>query len=161
MKKDLNQQIYFEDMEVGDRIVSVGRTVTEADIVNFAGLTGDFNILHTDKEFAKDSIAGERVAHGMMGLTYAAGLFTRTPYNQAMTAQMVALTEIKSWKFKRPLLIGDTIHVVQELLEKSDPKPESDRGKVTFHRTVYNQRDEVIQEGDLSWLIRKRPKDCT
>ena len=72
-----------------------------------------------------------------------------------------AWTRAQSWKFKRPLLIGDTIHVVQELLEKSDPKPESDRGKVTFHRTVYNQRDEVIQEGDLSWLIRKRPKDCT
>ena len=81
MKKDLEQQIYFEDM---DKVVSVGRTITEADIVSFAGLTGDYNTLHTDAEFAKGSIAGQRLAHGMLPLTYSSGLFTRTSYNQAM-----------------------------------------------------------------------------
>ena len=107
MKKDLEQQIYFEDMEIGDKVVSVGRTITEADIVSFAGLTGDYNTLHTDAEFAKGSIAGQRLAHGMLPLTYSSGLFTRTSYNQAMMAQMAALTEI-NWKFKKPVLIGDT-----------------------------------------------------
>ena len=105
MKKDLEQQIYFEDMEIGDKVVSVGRTITEADIVSFAGLTGDYNTLHTDAEFAKGSIAGQRLAHGMLPLTYSSGLFTRTSYNQAMMAQMAALTEI-NWKFKSRFSLG-------------------------------------------------------
>ena len=103
MKKDLEQQIYFEDMEIGDKVVSVGRTITEADIVSFAGLTGDYNTLHTDAEFAKGSIAGQRLAHGMLPLTYSSGLFTRTSYNQAMMAQMAALPEIKTMITDTPL----------------------------------------------------------
>ena len=157
MKKDLEQQIYFEDMEIGDKVVSVGRTITEADIVSFAGLTGDYNTLHTDAEFAKGSIAGQRLAHGMLPLTYSSGLFTRTSYNQAMMAQMAALTEI-NWKFKKPVLIGDTIHVEQEVIEKADPRPESDMGKVTFLRTIFNQRGEIVQQGEFKQLIRKYPK---
>ena len=157
MKKDLEQQIYFEDMEIGDKVVSVGRTITEADIVSFAGLTGDYNTLHTDAEFAKGSIAGQRLAHGMLPLTCSSGLFTRTSYNQAMMAQMAALTEI-NWKFKKPVLIGDTIHVEQEVIEKADPRPESDMGKVTFLRTIFNQRGEIVQQGEFKQLIRKYPK---
>ena len=142
MKKDLEQQIYFEDMEIGDKVVSVGR---------------DYNTLHTDAEFAKGSIAGQRLAHGMLPLTYSSGLFTRTSYNQAMMAQMAALTEI-NWKFKKPVLIGDTIHVEQEVIEKADPRPESDMGKVTFLRTIFNQRGEIVQQGEFKQLIRKYPK---
>ncbi len=138
MKKDLEQQIYFEDMEIGDKVVSVGRTITEADIVSFAGLTGDYNTLHTDAEFAKGSIAGQRLAHGMLPLTYSSGLFTRTSYNQAMMAQMAALTEI-NWKFKKPVLIGDTIHVEQEVIDG-----------------LYNYRDPATGRRVISLALRNK-----
>jgi acyl dehydratase len=76
---ELLEQKYFEDMKVGDKCVSVGRTITEADIVNFAGISGDYNILHTDAEYAKTSIAGQRLAHGLLPLVVASGLYTAHP----------------------------------------------------------------------------------
>lgn len=147
---------YFEDMNVGDKFTSVGRTITEADIVNFAGLSGDYNILHTDAEFAKNSIAGERIAHGLLPLAIASGLYTRTPYGMSMTRTLTAFTEIRSWKFKKPVLIGDTIRVEVEIVEKIDAKPESDSAKVVFRRAILNQRNDIVQVGEFVLLIKKR-----
>jgi acyl dehydratase len=156
--EELVKKLYFEDMQVGDTAESMGRTITEADIVGFAGLSGDYNTLHTDAEFAKNSIAGQRIAHGMLPLVVSSGLYTRTAYNLAMMEQLTAMTEIRSWKFKKPVVIGDTIRVMQELVEKSDPRPDSNSGKIVFRRTVLNQRGEVIQQGELVQLIKKRGK---
>src|SRR5215470_19632206 len=89
---------YFEDIEVGDEYLSPGRTVTETDIVTFAGLSGDYNVLHTDAEFMKGSIFGERIAHGLLVLTIQAGLFSRATRPYATTA-FAALR----WKFKGPV----------------------------------------------------------
>lgn len=150
------QKMFFEDMQIGDKVISVGRTITEADIVNFAGLSGDYNTLHTDAEFAKNSIAGERIAHGLLPLVISAGLFTRTPYNLSIMEALTAFTEIRSWKFKKPVVIGDTIRVEVEIIEKIDSKPESDNGKIVFKRTVLNQRDEVVQFGELVMLYKKK-----
>lgn len=147
---------YFEEIGVGDCAVSVGRTITEADIVNFAGLSGDYNTLHTDAEFAKGSIAGQRIAHGLLPLAVASGLYTRTAYNMATAPNLVALTEIRSWKFRKPVLIGDTIRVEVEVIEKVDSKPESGSGKVVLRRTILNQRDETVQTGEFVMLYRKR-----
>src|SRR5437016_13069402 len=97
---------FFEDIEVGEEYESPGRTVTEADIVIFAGLSGDYNVLHTDAEFMKSSIFGERIAHGLLGLAIQAGLFTRAAQPYA-TLAFVGLR----WKFKGPIKIGDTIRV--------------------------------------------------
>ena len=148
---------YYEDMNVGDTEVSMGRTVTETDIVNFAGLRGDCNTLHADAEYAKGSIAGQRIAHGLLPLCICSGLYTRTAYNLSMLETLTAFTEIKNWKFKKPVLIGDTIHMKMEIVEKTDTKPGATSGKVVFHRSVINQRDEVVQEGDFVLLIKKRP----
>lgn len=156
MVEELLKKMYFEDMQIGDKAVSVGRTITEADIVNFAGISGDYNTLHTDAEFAKGSIAGQRIAHGMLPYVIASGLFTRTSYNLAIMESLTAFTEIRSWKFKKPVLIGDTIHVLVELIEKEDSRPESKNGKVVFRRTVINQKDEVVQEGEWVMLYKKR-----
>lgn len=156
--EELVKKLYFEDMQVGDTAESMGRTITEADIVGFAGLSGDYNTLHTDAEFAKNSIAGQRIAHGMLPLVVSSGLYTRTAYNLAMMEQLTAMTEIRSWKFKKPVVIGDTIRVMQELVEKSDPRPDSNSGKIVFRRTVLNQRGEVIQQGEVVQLIKKRGK---
>lgn len=155
---DLIARKYFEDMQIGDKSVSMGRTITEADIVNFAGLSGDYNTLHTDAEYAKGSIAGERIAHGLLPMVVASGLYTRTAYNLAMMEQLTAFTEIRSWKFKKPVVIGDTIRVEVEVTDKIDSKPESTSGKIVMTRTVFNQRDELVQQGEYVLLIKKRPK---
>lgn len=157
MDKLINR-IFFEDMNIGDTVVSAGRTITEADIVNFAGLSGDYNTLHTDAEYAKKSIAGERLAHGLLPLVIGSGLFTRTPYNMALMESLTAFTEIRSWKFKKPVLIGDTVRVEAEVLEKNDSKPERSSAKVVIRRSILNQRDEIVQTGEFILLIKKKQK---
>jgi len=142
---------WYEDIAVGEEYESPGRTVTEADIVIFAGLSGDYNILHTDAEFMKSSSFGERIAHGLLGLAIQSGLFMRagTPF---ATVGLGALR----WKFKGPIKIGDTIRVRATVTAKQDgPKP--DRGVVTLERQVLNQRGEVVQEGDTDVVVERRP----
>jgi len=142
---------FFDDIQVGEEYESPGRTVTETDIVIFAGLSGDYNILHTDAEFMKSSIFGERIAHGLLGLAIQAGLFTRATLAFA-TLAFVGLR----WKFKGPIKIGDTIRVRATVTAKQDaPKP--DRGVITLERQVFNQRGEVVQEGETDVLVERRP----
>jgi acyl dehydratase len=141
---------YFDEIQVGEEYESPGRTVTEADIVLFAGLSGDYNILHTDAEFMKTSIFGERIAHGLLGLAIQSGLLTRgmQPY------ATIAFGGLR-WKFKAPIKIGDTIRVRARVVSKKETRP--DRGLVVLARTVLNQRDEVVQEGETDLLVERRP----
>jgi acyl dehydratase len=141
---------YFDDIQVGEEYESPGRTVTEADIVIFAGLSGDYNVLHTDAEFMKQSIFGERIAHGLLGLAIQSGLLTRATAPYA-TLAFVGLR----WKFKGPVKIGDTIRVrirVTDRRETSKP----DRGIVVLQRSVINQRGEVVQEGETDIMVERR-----
>lgn len=141
---------YFDDIEIGEEYESPGRTITETDIVLFAGLSGDYNILHTDAEFMKGSIFGERIAHGLLALSIQSGLLTRAmrPYATLAFAGL-------RWKFKGPIRIGDTIRVRAKVVAKKDTsKP--DRGLVTLERTVLNQRDEVVQEGETDVMVERR-----
>ena len=141
---------FFEDIAVGEEYESPGRTVTEADIVLFSGLSGDYNVLHTDAEFMKRSIFGERIAHGLLGLAIQAGLFTRATQAYAT----LAFAGLR-WKFKGPIKIGDTIRLRAKVLGKRETsKP--DRGVITLRRTVLNQRDEVVQEGETDLLVERR-----
>jgi acyl dehydratase len=140
----------FEDIEVGEEYESPGRTLTETDIVIFAGLSGDYNVLHTDAEFMKASIFGERIAHGLLGLAIQSGLFSRATQPYAM----LALAGLR-WKFKGPIKIGDTIRVRARVIAKRETaKP--DRGMVTLERTIVNQRGEVVQEGETDLLVERR-----
>jgi 3-hydroxybutyryl-CoA dehydratase len=141
---------WFEEIEVGEESESPGRTVTEADIVIFAGLSGDYNVLHTDAEFMKASIFGERIAHGLLGLAIQSGLFTRggAPYATLGFGTL-------RWKFKGPIKIGDTIRVRAKVAAKKE-SPEGDRGMVTVERQVLNQRDEVVQEGETDLIVQRR-----
>jgi len=141
---------YFEEIQVGEEYLSPGRTVTEADIVIFAGLSGDYNVLHTDAEFMKSSIFGERIAHGLLGLGIQSGLLTRgmRPY------ATIAFLGLR-WKFKGPIKIGDTIKVRAKVIGKKETsKP--DRGIVTLERQVINQRGEVVQEGETDLMVARR-----
>jgi acyl dehydratase len=141
---------YFDDIQVGERYESPGRTVTEGDIVLFAGISGDYNVLHTDAEFMKTSIFGERIAHGLLGLAIQAGLFTRATQAYA-TLAFVSLR----WKFKGPIKIGDTIRLRATVSAKRETET-ADRGLVTVERTVLNQRDEVVQEGETDLMVERR-----
>ena len=141
----------FEDLEPGDVFRSPGRTVTEADIVIFAGLSGDYNVLHTDAEFMRTSIFGERIAHGLLGLSISSGLGTRAVPRPFATLAFLGLR----WRFKVPIKIGDTIRVrIRVAAKRETSKP--DRGIVTMQRTVVNQRDEVVQEGDTEIMVERR-----
>ena len=147
---ELNRQ-FFEDIQVGDEYVSPGRTITEADIVAFAGLSGDYNVLHTDAEYMKTSIFGERIAHGLLGLSISSGLGSRAIVRPFATIAFLGLR----WRFKGPIKIGDTIKVRMRVSDKKETsKP--DRGIVTLQRSVLNQRGEVVQEGDTELMIERR-----
>src|SRR3989442_3836980 len=137
---------YFDEIELGEEYESPGRTVTEADIVMFAGLSGDYNVLHTDAEFMKQSIFGERIAHGLLCLAIQSGLFSRAsvPYATLAFAGL-------RWKFKAPVKIGDTIRLRAKVKAKNDLSKE-DRGLVTLERTFLNQRDEVAKQGDTDLI---------
>ena len=142
---------YFEEIEVGEEYESPGRTVTESDIVLFAGLSGDYNVLHTDAELMKRSIFGERIAHGLLGLAIQAGLLSRATQPYA-TLAFVGLR----WKFKGPIKIGDTIRVRARVTAKRETsKP--DRGLITLERSILNQRDEVVQEGETDLMVERLP----
>ena len=142
---------FFDEIQVGEEYESPGRTVTETDIVIFAGLSGDYNILHTDAEFMKSSIFGERIAHGLLGLAIQAGLFTRATQAYAT----MAFAGLR-WKFKGPIKIGDTIRVRARVAAKKETA-KADRGLITLERSVLNQRDEVVQEGETDLLVERRP----
>ena len=147
-----NAARYWEEIDVGEEHLSPGRTVTETDIVNFAGLSGDWNVLHTDAEFMKHSLYGERIAHGLLGLAISAGLSARAWPRPFVT---LALTGLR-WRFKGPIRIGDTIKVQVRVKEKrEESKP--DRGLVVVSRHLLNQRGEVVQEGEMDFLIARRP----
>ena len=145
------KKTYFEDYAVGDEFVTPGRTVTEADVVMFAGLTGDYNRLHTDAEYMKDSIFGERIAHGLLGLALVNGLKYRTDVDSDGVLAFLGLT----WKFSGPIKLGDTIHAVVRISSKRETsKP--DRGLMVQAIQVLNQRGEVVQEGEFTTMLKRR-----
>ena len=144
------QGVFFEDVAVGQEFTSPGRTVTEADIVLFAGLSGDYNVLHTDAEHMKSSIFGERIAHGLLGLSIEQGLAGR---GEPAAAHGV-LSGLK-WKFKGPIKIGDTVHVRSRIAAKKDG-PDAGWGFVTVERQLVNQKGDVVQEGETEHLLERR-----
>ncbi len=146
-----DERQYFEHISVGDEYLSPGRTVTEADIVAFAGLSGDYNVLHTDAEFMRSSIYGERIAHGLLGLAIQSGLSARAMPRPFATLAFVGLR----WRFKAPIKIGDTVKVRVKVVDKRETsKP--DRGIVVLQRSVLNQRGEVVQEGETEIMVERR-----
>ncbi len=145
--------LYFEEFEQGQVVTSPGRTITEADVMAFAGLSGDYNQLHTDDEFARETPYGRRIAHGLLGLAAASGLAARAGFIEGTTQAFVGLT----YKFKAPVFIGDTIHL-RATVSKLRPMPSMGGGMVVFAMEVLNQRGEVVQEGDWTLLMRGRPE---
>jgi 3-hydroxybutyryl-CoA dehydratase len=144
--------LYFEEFEVGKVIETRGRTITETDIVNFAGVSGDFNPMHTDAAYAAQTQFGQRVAHGMLGLSIASGLAYQTGF---LEGTVIAFTGIE-WKFRAPILIGDTLRVQAQVSKRREMKA-AGGGFVTFDVRVVNQHDAVTQKGEWTLLIASRP----
>jgi acyl dehydratase len=140
---------YFEEFEVGYEVVSPGRTITEADVVAFAGVSGDYNQLHTNAEFARGTPFGERVAHGLLGLAVASGLANRLGFVEG-TAE--AFREL-DWKFKAPIMIGDTVALRVKVAE-TKALPRLGGGLVVFDVALTNQRGEIVQKGQWSLLVK-------
>lgn len=144
------QHMFFDDVEVGQTWESGGRTITETDIVNFAGLSGDFNPIHMDEAFASSTIFKQRIAHGLLVLSIGSGLIVSIPLMRT-----IAFAQIKEWHFTRPVYIGDTIRARSTVLEKEE-RARGRRGQIIWKREIINQEEKVVQEGVTITLVEGR-----
>jgi acyl dehydratase len=142
---------YFEEFVVGDLVVSAGRTVTETDIVNFAGLAGDYTQIHTNAEFAQQSFFGKRIAHGLLLMSMASGLLAQLGFIEGTVLAFRELT----WKFGLPVFIGDTIHVEAAVTDLK-PLKRLGGGAITFDIQVINQDAKCVQGGQWILLVASK-----
>ncbi len=154
-KRTLSPQkgFFFEEFEVGQTITSPGRTVTEADVVSFAGLTGDWTPLHTDAVYAASQPFGQRVAHGLLGLSIASGLAMRLGF---LNETILAFREIREWKFSLPIKLGDTVHM-QARVSETKSVPRLGGGLVSFEIELLNQDGQIVQHGVWVVLVKSQP----
>ncbi len=145
----VTEALFYEDLNRGDRWTSRARTITESDVVGFAGLTGDFDPLHVDHEFAKQTPFGKPIAHGLLGLSFLAGLASQCP-----AVRTLAFRSLRDWQFLAPIYIGDTVHAVTEVVDKSTSGRRS--GRVTWNRTLVNQDGQTVQSGIFETLVAIR-----
>jgi acyl dehydratase len=136
----------FDEFNVGDEFTTASRTITESDVVTFAGLSGDFNPIHMDKEFADNSPLKGRVAHGMLVESIATGLGNQLGIYEGTTIAVLSITI----NFKGTVKFGDTIHLKLTVTDKKESSKPG-RGVVTFQTTVLNQRDETVIDGQ--WVV--------
>ncbi len=144
--------LFFDDIEIGQVWESGGRTVTEADIANFAGFSGDFNPIHVDHAFAATTPFRRPIAHGFGVFSMASGLGVASP-----PVRTIALLGVREWNFILPVFIGDTIRVRSDAVEKS-LRGRGKRGEIIWHRAIVNQDGKVVQEGRIATLIECRPR---
>jgi acyl dehydratase len=142
--------LYFDDVAVGQEWESPGRTVTETDIVNFAGLSGDFNPIHIDHQFAAQTPFRKPIAHGLLVLGMSSGLGL---YNPPM--RTLAFLSIRDWQFKEPVFIGDTLRLHSKVAAK-EARSRGRRGVITWERRIVNQDGKVVQEGVTVTLVEGR-----
>ena len=144
----------YEDLNVGDTFTTTARTVTEADVVNFAGLSADYNSLHVDAEFAGGTPHGGRIAHGLLVLAIASGLCTRLPLMKFLEPSILGLANLEC-KFRLPCKIGDTLHVRLSIIDKQ-PGKKPGRGTLVMSRVAVNQRGEDIMESTWHLVVKSR-----
>jgi acyl dehydratase len=143
---------FYEDYAIGLQMITPARTIGETEVSMFAMLTGDFNRLHTDAEYMKDSPFGERIAHGLLGLSIVNGLKYRTDLDPDGIIAFLGLT----WSFTAPIRFGDTIHAVLTVANLR-PTKNPERGIITYGVQVVNQHDAVVQQGEMTMMVKRRP----
>jgi len=145
---------YFEEFQVGERVPTESRTVTDRDIMTFAALSGDDNRIHTDAEFSRTGPFGKRVAHGLLGLSIASGLLWKTGI---LDGTVIAFREVNEWKFVKPVFIDDVVHAELESLE-TKALPRIGGGSVVVGVELKNQNNDVCMKGKWTLLVMSRPK---
>jgi acyl dehydratase len=145
-KTVVSETLFFDDVEIGNLWRSPERTIQQSDVLEFAALTGDDNPLHVDPEFARRTPFQRPIAHGLLGMSIVAGLGSRSP-----SMHTAAFTRILEWRFVKPIYIGDTVHVVTEVVDKRASGRR--RGLITWRRQLVNQDNVVVQEGTAETLV--------
>lgn len=142
--------LFFDDVALGQEWESLGRTLTEADIVHFAGLSGDFNPIHIDHEFARTTPFRRPIAHGLLVMAIGSGLGLMAP-----PMRTLAFLKLREWEFKGPVFAGDTVRLRTRVLEKEE-RGRGRRGVITWHRQILNQEGTLVQEGVSQTLVEGR-----
>ena len=150
-----SHHLYYDDLELDAHWTSQGRTITESDIVNFAGLSGDFNPIHIDHEFAKTSPFRKPIAHGLAIYSIASGLTLAAP-----PCRIMAMLEVNRWLFTAPVFTGDTIRIRSTVKSKT-LRGVGKRGEVLWFREIMNQSDKIVQSGEMKTLVECRPVSST
>lgn len=145
--------MYYEEFELGLQMTTAARTITEADVVNFAGISGDFNSIHTDAAYSSQSFYQQRVAHGLLVLSVASGLAFRTGM---MEGTVIAWRDIGGWRFSQPVFIGDTVRA-QLQVQELKPMPRLNGGRVDLAVKVLNQDDKTVMDGRWGLLVLSQP----
>ncbi len=146
--------LYFEEFNIGQKIVTKDRTVTDEDIMTFANLSGDVNRIHTDEEFSKAGPFGQRIAHGLLGLSLASGLAWQTGI---LDGTVIAFREVDEWKFVKPIFIGDKVRAELNVME-AKALPRIGGGSVVIMVELKNQNDETCMKGNWTLLVMLKPK---
>jgi len=144
---------YFEEFQPGQKIVTSGRTITEADVTNFAGLSGDYNQMHVDAAYSQSSFFGQRVAHGLLVMSVISGLAVNTGF---MDRTVLAFREINEWKFAKPVFFGDTVHGELEVKETHEMR-RIGGGAVAIEVIVKNQNGDIVMRGMWTVLMASKP----
>ena len=144
--------LFFEDWEIDEELETPGRTITEADVVMFACLSGDFNRVHVDEAFARQTRFGKRIAHGLLGLSIGFGLFQRLGY--AANLKEGAYLGVKQ-NFAAPIFLGDSIYGKVKVVSKKETK-QGNAGIIVFSLILYNQDEREVQQGEHTMLLSKK-----
>lgn len=153
-RAETRRGLFFEDFSIGRRFVTPRRTVTQTDIVNFAGLSGDYNAPHVDHEFCRTQPYGEPIAHGPLVLAISTGLLCQLGINDGT---LVAMLGVDAWRIHAPVRHGDTLHMVVTVTS-AQPTRKGDRGVVGFARQIVNQRGEAVHTMDVQCMYLCRPQ---
>ncbi|MAS34704.1 MAG: dehydratase [Anaerolineaceae bacterium] len=145
---------YFDEVEIGQRFVTRGRTITESDLVQFAALTGDYNPMHTNAEYMKTHPMGQRIAHGMLTLSYAVGQIYQIGF---MERTVIAFRGLEM-KFSLPVFIGDTLHSVISIVEKKEAR-RLGGGTITAEVKIINQDGKTVQSGTMTLILASKPEE--
>ncbi|MGE0232208.1 MAG: MaoC/PaaZ C-terminal domain-containing protein [Flavobacteriaceae bacterium] len=147
--------MWFEDFAPGRWYFSPTRTISESDVLTFGGITGDLYELHTSEAYAKTTIFGTRIAHGMLGLSVMHGLQTRTSHTLGTGIALIGWDRVRHMA---PIFLGDTVQTFWRTTETRESRSRPDAGIVVEKLELYNQRDEKVLEGEVALLVSKKPR---
>ncbi len=143
----LANALFFDDVEIGQEFLSPQSRIGEGDVLGFAQLSGDFNPIHVDAQFARTTPFRKQIAHGLLVLSVGSGLIAQSP-----PMQTIAFLGMKEWSFLAPVYFGDAIHVRGKVLSK-EVSGRGKRGVITWQRQIVNQAGKLVQEGILQTMV--------